>query len=125
MLGEGFVSRGPSLHTDAKNGHASPVTAPDDQVPLTLWEVLDRLAPARSYWLATVGRSGAPHVAPVWGAVCDGALYHYSERSTAKARNLVGDDRVSINLQDAEEVLIVNGRLEDLGRPQDLSLIHI
>jgi len=91
----------------------------DSPPPLTLREILDRLAPARSYWLATIGLSGAPHLAPVWGAVCEGALHVYSERSTAKARNLAGDDRVSINLEDAEDVLIVTGCLEDLGRPQD------
>lgn len=95
------------------------MTAPDRHRPLTLTEVLDRLAPARSYWLATVGASGTPHLTPVWGAVWAGGFHLYSERSSVKARNLARDDRVSINLENPEDVLIVTGRVEDLGRPQD------
>lgn len=92
---------------------------PDELEPLSPDVVLAALAPARGYWLATVGARGAPHVAPVWGAVSAGALHLYSERSTVKARNLARDDRVSVHLESAEDVLIVSGRLVDLGQPRD------
>jgi Pyridoxamine 5'-phosphate oxidase len=85
--------------------------------PLTWAEVARRLAPVRSYWLSTTGRSGAPQVAPVWGAVLDDTLYLYSERDTAKARNLAGNPRVALHLADADDVLIVHGEVEDLGLP--------
>ena len=84
------------------------------------WEgVADRLRPARNYWLATTGADGAPHTVPVWGAVVGSDLYTYGERNTVKARNLDRDDRAIVHLESAEDVLIVHGRLEDLGRPQD------
>ena len=92
---------------------------PDDTVS---WpEVAARLAAARSYWLCTTMPSGAPHAAPVWGAVMNDTLYLYSERRTVKARNLAADPRVVLHLESAEDVVIVRGTAEDLGtRPRSL-----
>ena len=80
-------------------------------------EVAERLRPSRSYWLATTALDGSPHVTPVWAVVVEEVLFVYSERSTVKARNLAHDDRVSVNLPDGEDVVIVQGRFVDLGRP--------
>jgi len=84
---------------------------------MTWIEVADRLAEARTYWLASTTPSGAPHAAPVWGVVTGETLHLYSERSTVKARNLAADPRVVIHLESGEDVLIVRGVAEDLGRP--------
>lgn len=84
---------------------------------MTWAEVAGRLSGARSYWLGSTTPSGAPHAAPVWGAVTDGTLYLYSERSTVKARNLAADPRVVIHLESSEDVLIVHGIAEDVGAP--------
>jgi hypothetical protein len=91
------------------------VDVPDDA--LTWPEVAARLAAARSYWLCTTMPSGAPHAAPVWGAVVNGTLYLYSERRTVKARNLATDPRAVVHLESAEDVVIVRGIAEDLGTP--------
>ena len=80
-------------------------------------EVAERLRPSRSYWLATTALDGSPHVTPVWAVVVEDVLFFYSERSTVKARNIAHDDRVSVNLPDGEDVVIVQGRVVDLGRP--------
>ena len=82
-------------------------------------EVAHRLAPARSYWLVTTDPSGAPHAVPVWGAVVDGALHCYTSRNTVKSRNLARDPRVTIHLESAEHVVIVDGTFELLGPPSD------
>ena len=79
-------------------------------------EVADRLRPSRSYWLATTALDGSPHVTPVWAVVVEDVLFVYSERSTVKARNIAHDDRVSVNLPDGEDVVIVQGRFVDLGQ---------
>jgi general stress protein 26 len=84
---------------------------------LTWSAIEERLAGARNYWLHTTSIDGSPHAVPVWGAVHDGRLYLYSERSTAKAANIARDPRVVLHLPEAEDVLIVHGRLADLGRP--------
>lgn len=80
-------------------------------------QVAARLGPARDYWICTTTPSGAPHAAPVWGAVTGGTLYLFSERGTVKARNLAADPRVVVHLSDAEDVLIVRGTAEDVGHP--------
>ena len=84
---------------------------------LTWTEVAERLAAARTYWLGTTMPSGAPHAAPVWGAVTGQVLYLYSERSTVKARNLAADPRVVVHTESGEDVLIVRGTAEDVGAP--------
>ncbi len=89
--------------------------------PLTIsWdEVARRLAPARSYWLVTTDPSGAPHAVPVWGAVAGGALHCFTSRETVKARHLARDPRVTIHLESAEHVVIVDGTFDTLGAPSD------
>jgi hypothetical protein len=84
---------------------------------MTWAEVADRLGAARTYWLGTTTPAGAPHAAPVGGAVSDGTLYLYSERSTVKARNLAADPRAVVHLESGEDVLIVRGTAEDVGPP--------
>jgi hypothetical protein len=75
------------------------------------------LAPARSYWLATVDAGGAPHTVPVWGVVERGILYIYMERRSAKARHVTANQTVAVHLPDPEDVLVVEGQLRDLGHP--------
>lgn len=85
-----------------------------------IWaEVASRLAASRNYWMATVDDEGAPHTVPVWGAVVDNDLFVYTSRTTAKARHLAHNPRVAVHLESAEDVVIVDGCLEDLGRPAD------
>ena len=88
---------------------------PDE--PLSWAEVAGRLAAARNYWLNTTTPSGAPHAAPVWGAVAGQTLYLYSERSTVKARNIAADPRVVVHLESGDDVVIVRGTAEELGVP--------
>jgi len=83
-------------------------------------DVAERLAASRNYWLGTTNADGSPHATPVWGVVVNGTLYLYSERTTAKARNLARDCRAVVHLESAEEVVIVHGELNDLGRPTDV-----
>ena len=90
---------------------------------MTWAEVAGRLAPARTYWLGTTMPSGAPHAAPVWGAVADGTLHLYTERRTVKARNIAVRPQVLVHLESGEDVLIVHGLARDLGPP--LAVPHV
>lgn len=82
-------------------------------------EVAEQLTGARSYWLCTSDANGSPHAVPVWGAVVNQDLHLFSERRTAKARHVARNPQVVVHLESAEDVVIVNGSLQDLGRPQD------
>ena len=63
---------------------------------------------------------GPPHAVPVWGAVVDDVLHVFTSRDTKKARNVAQEPRVALHLPDAENVLLVDGRLRDVGRPEDV-----
>lgn len=82
-------------------------------------DVAARLTASRSFWLVTASARAVPHASPVWGVVVDAHLYLYSERSTVKARDLAENPRAVVHLESAEDVLIVQGVLEDLGHPGD------
>lgn len=69
---------------------------------------------ARNYWMATVRPNGRPHVTPVWGVWVDGALYFDGNPTTRWGRNLVANPSVSVHLESAEDVVILEGRAEDL-----------
>ena len=88
--------------------------------PLAWPTVAARLHAARNLWLTSTSPNGAPHATPVWGAVVDGVLHLFTSRSTRKARNVAADPRVVVHLPDAEDVLIVEGRLRDVGGPADV-----
>ena len=88
-----------------------------DRTALHWVDVAARLAPSRIYWLGTTAPNGSPHATPVWGAVVDATLYVYTERSTAKAKNLARDPRAVLHLESGDDVVIVHGALEDVGDP--------
>src|SRR5581483_9642814 len=132
----GTVINGDGLHGTSLSGWWRPGSRRSSSTSLCIWlnrrwwdhrrmpdgamtwgEVAGRLAPARTYWLSTTTPSGAPHAAPVWGAVTGGTLYLFSERRTVKARNLAADPRVVVHLESGDDVLIVRGVADDLGPP--------
>ena len=90
---------------------------------LTWPEVAGALAPSRNYWLGTTSRDGSPHAAPVWGVVLDEVLYLFTESDSVKALNLAADPRLVLHLESGDDVLIVRGSAELLGRPGDLPAI--
>lgn len=89
--------------------------------PLLPWSHADgRLEAARNYWLATARPDGRPHVTPVWGVWVDGALYFDGLPTTRWARNLAANPTLSVHLDDAEDVVILEGEAEDLTTDADL-----
>jgi hypothetical protein len=91
--------------------------------PVTWTDVAARLAGPRHYWLHTTNPSGGPDASPVWGVLLDEVMYVYSERSTVKAKNLRRDPRVVVHLESGSDVVIVHGRLADLGRPDAIPAV--
>ncbi len=92
---------------------------PEDFSGMLDWDhVESRVAPARNYWLATVTRDGRPHARPVWGVWLDGSLHFGGGRRTRKAENLERDPRVSIHLEDGWDVVIIEGRAEEVLDPE-------
>jgi hypothetical protein len=53
-------------------------------------------------------------VTPVWGVWIDRALYLDGSPETIWARNLADNPALSVHLESAEDVVILEGRVEDL-----------
>jgi hypothetical protein len=86
---------------------------PDDG-PLPWSFAESRLIAARNYWLSTSRPDGRPHVTPVWGVWVDGAVYFDGPPVTRWSRNLHTNPAISMHLESAEEVVILEGQAEDL-----------
>jgi hypothetical protein len=67
------------------------------------------LAAGETYWLATAGPAGVPHVRPVLAVWLDDVLYFASGASTRKARNLVRDPRCALAVSTPLLDLVLEG----------------
>nr|WP_132058650.1 pyridoxamine 5'-phosphate oxidase family protein [Halorussus amylolyticus] len=76
--------------------------------------VAERLAGDRNYWVSTTRPDGRPHARPVWGVWVDGTLYCGGGERTRWVRNLARNPGVVVHREDAEEVVIVEGRAEKI-----------
>lgn len=77
---------------------------PGDLLPWTWAE--ERLQRARNYWIATTRPNGAPHCRS-WGVwLADGSWF--STGSLARF-NLAVDPRITVHLEDGQEVVLVEG----------------
>jgi hypothetical protein len=79
----------------------------------------ERLAGSHNYWLATTGPSG-PHAAPVWGLWRDGVFAFGTDPTSRKGRNLARDPRAHVHLESGDDVVILEGTVEQL----DASLLE-
>jgi hypothetical protein len=83
-------------------------------------DVEHRLSRSRGYWLTTTNPDGSPHAVPLWAVWVRGALYFDGPPTSRWARNIARDPRVSVNLERADDAVIVEGRAEDLETDDEL-----
>ena len=96
---------------------------PNSADELLPWShAVTRLERARNYWLATTRPDGRPHTTPVWGVWGDGALYFDGHPGTRWARNLAANPAASVHLESGDDVVIVEGIVEDVERVTDAAL---
>ena len=77
---------------------------------LLAWaDVEARLVASLSYWLATVRPDGRPHVVPRWGVWLDGGFWYDGAPTTVHATNLDANPACSLNLENGNQVVIVEG----------------
>ncbi len=71
--------------------------------------VVERLTAARNYWIGTARPDGRPHAVPTWGVWVDDTLFFGGSPETRWARNLAANPGVSVHLESADEVVILEG----------------
>ena len=93
-----------------------------DSTGLMTWSaVVERLAVARNYWVATTSPDGRPHVAPVWGLWLDDAFYFSTDPASRKGRNLAASPELIVHLESGDDVVILEGRAEAVAEPSLLA----
>jgi hypothetical protein len=84
---------------------------------LLAWDFVEqRMAAARNYWVSTAGAQG-PHAAPVWGLWHSGVFYFSTGTKSRKGRNLGAAPQVSVHLESGDEVVIIEGNVEEVKDP--------
>jgi hypothetical protein len=82
--------------------------APSTGSSLLPWTwAIARLSLAKNYWISTNRPDGRPHTRPVWGVWLDNSLW-FSTGSLAR-HNLVGNAAISVNLEDGDAAVIIEG----------------
>ena len=85
---------------------------PESDEGMLPWShVAERLEKARNYWVGTVGPDGQPHSVPVWGLWVEGAFYFGAGPRTT--RNLAANPKVVVNLESGDDVVILEGVVEE------------
>jgi len=80
------------------------------------WEFVEsRMQRAVNYWIASAGSDGRPHAVPVWGAWLDDAFFFVG--SGRKIRNLRANPQAVVHLESGDEVVILEGRFEEICLP--------
>jgi nitroimidazol reductase NimA-like FMN-containing flavoprotein (pyridoxamine 5'-phosphate oxidase superfamily) len=82
---------------------------------LVEWEwVVEQLERAKNYWISTARPDGKPHAVPVWAAWLDGTLYFDGHPQTRWGRNLQHNPSAVIHLESGNEVVILEGKVQDI-----------
>jgi nitroimidazol reductase NimA-like FMN-containing flavoprotein (pyridoxamine 5'-phosphate oxidase superfamily) len=90
------------------------IAGEDSGQGLLTWKwAADRLAKARTYWLATTRLDGRPHVMPVWGIWLDGAFYFSTGDRSRKAKNLAANANCSVAAEIDFEKRPKKGQIKD------------
>ncbi len=92
---------------------AAPDASGAELVPWSWAE--ERLEGARNYWLCTTRADGRAHAAPVWALWLDDVLWFSTDPSSQKGRNIVRDPRAVVHLESGDDVVIVEGEVEQHG----------
>lgn len=88
---------------------------PKDAKGLLPWDhVRTRMEKANHYWVCTVDPEGRPHTTPVDAVWIDDRLYFGGSPHTRRNRNLAANPAVAVHLEDAMDVVIVQGDAHEL-----------
>ncbi len=83
---------------------------------LLSWDYVDRrMRDSLNYWIASAGGDGRPHAVPVWGAWLEDVFYFVG--TGRKIRNLRANPQAVVHLESGDDVVLIEGRFEEIRRP--------
>jgi Pyridoxamine 5'-phosphate oxidase len=107
------------------------IAHPEYGVPEHLDELLEwpsvaeRLMASHNYWICTCSPDGTPHARPTWGVFVEGNICFGGGPNTRWSRNLTTNPRVSIHLESATEVVMLEGIVDRITEGTDPRLMDI
>ena len=79
------------------------------------WSTIEEwLTTSRNYWVTTASPAGRPHAMPVWGLWLDGAVIFSTGRASRKGRNIAANPEVIVHLESGDDVVVLEGRLQEV-----------
>ena len=78
-------------------------------ITMTDAEILEFLGDGTHLQVATIGKDGWPHVAPMWFVVDAGKVVFRSFTKSQKIVNLARDDRITVLLEDGDQYSELRG----------------
>ena len=117
-----------SSMTDSHSVHRAPVRSrpllprdygvPEVEDGMVAWDwAVEQLTAARSYWFCTTRPDGRPHAMPAWAVWVDDTLYFDGSPETRRARNLARNSAITVHLESAEQVVVLEGDALEAGKP--------
>lgn len=91
---------------------------------LLSWDwVEEQMTRANNYWVTTVRPDGKPHSVPVLAIWLEGRLYFGADRKARRSRNLEVNPHASVHLESADDVVILEGIIEDVTDQAELNKV--
>jgi Pyridoxamine 5'-phosphate oxidase len=88
---------------------------PGEGTGLLPWSWAEQqLSAARNLWVVTLFPDGRPQQSAVWGTWHAGGVLFTCASTSAKARNIARDPRVSVSTEDANDPVVVSGIAAEL-----------
>jgi PPOX class probable F420-dependent enzyme len=88
---------------------------PDAGTGLLPWSwAEERILAARNLWIATLFPDGRPQLSAVWGTWHAGRALFSCAPTSAKARNLARDPRITVSTEDAGDPIVVEGTAREV-----------
>jgi nitroimidazol reductase NimA-like FMN-containing flavoprotein (pyridoxamine 5'-phosphate oxidase superfamily) len=82
-----------------------------DAAGMLEWEkVRDLVSSAETYWVATTGPDGAPHLTPIHASFAADRIYLGGDPATRWWRNLAENPAVQVGIEDGETHVLFRGR---------------
>ncbi|MEW6128544.1 MAG: pyridoxamine 5'-phosphate oxidase family protein [Acidobacteriota bacterium] len=102
----------------ASRPHMPDYGIPKNRKGMLDWShVAERMNAAERYWVCSVDSAGQPHATPVDGIWIDDRLYFGGSPKTRRHRNIKENPAVCIHLENAMDVVILQGEAHEYHAP--------
>jgi hypothetical protein len=95
----------------------------DPKLWITWAHANEKLTNEEVYWISTSSRAAKPHAAPVWGIWKANTFLFETDPRSVKGRNLEGNPRIVVHVQDGLDTVIVEGTAAKHKALRDLDLL--